>query len=69
MVTILMHSYTTTLITHMTTTKLKPLPNSFEELVKYPDLKLTMEDNFVLTKQILASLFAPLTFSSTKLID
>ena len=43
----------------MTTTKLQPIPNSFEELVKYPDFKLTMEDNFVLTNLILVSLFSP----------
>ena len=53
MMTVLSQAYTTDLISFLTAPKLRQYPNSLEGLAKEPDLKLTLEKNFEITKSIL----------------
>ena len=57
MMVIIVHSYTSTLKSHMTVAKLKPSIGSFEDLVESKDFKITVEKNQILTKNILVPTF------------
>lgn len=55
MISVLMYSYMTNMISYLTVPILKPIPNSFEELAKASEYKLTLERDYVITKTILVS--------------
>ena len=55
MISVLMYSYMTNMISYLTVPILKPIPNSFEELAKANEYKLTLERDYVITKTILVS--------------
>jgi len=54
MMVIVVQSYTSTLKSHMTVATLKPSVNSFEDLIKNDNFKITVEKNQILTKNIMA---------------
>jgi len=53
MMTVLANAYTTTIISFLTIPRLKPLPNTYEELAKEPKFQLTLEWDHVKTLTIL----------------
>ena len=50
---VLVNAYTGSWTSHLATRKLKPIPNSFEELVDNADYKFGSAENYVLTDTIL----------------
>ena len=67
MTTILVYSYQTTLISHLTVTRLKPIPHSFEDLANEPNLKLTVERDYILTQSILVNFLFNFNINSSRL--
>ena len=55
MMTVLANAYTTTIISFLTIPRLKPLPNTYEELAKEPKFQLTLEWDHVKTLTILVT--------------
>ena len=53
--TVLANAYTTTIISFLTIPRLKPLPNTYEELAKEPKFQLTLEWDHVKTLTILVT--------------
>ena len=50
---VIVYSYTGKLTSYLTVPKLRPIPNSFEELAKNENYKLAVQANTVLAKSIL----------------
>ena len=61
MAVVLVYSYTGNLTSQLTTPKLKPIPNSFEELAASSDYKLAVGADTVLSEEILVILFYLIT--------
>ena len=55
MMTVLANAYTTTIISFLTIPRLKPLPNTYEELAKEPKFQLTLEWDHIKTQTILVT--------------
>ena len=47
MTMVLSNSYTTSLISDTTVIKMKPIPNSFEDLARDPDRKIAVSRNYL----------------------
>ena len=55
MMTVLANAYTTNIISFLTIPRLKPLPNTYEELAKEPKFQLSLENDYVKTQTILVT--------------
>jgi len=58
--TVLANAYTTTIISFLTIPRLKPLPNTLEELAKEPKFQLSLEKDYVKTLTILDATSGPM---------
>ena len=55
--TVLVNSYSGTVVSYLTVPKLKPSINTFEDLVENEDVGLIIKDDVIIGQQILVNIF------------